>query len=459
MPRTTTRQMAVALTLVFAPIPATAQDRQVPTQADLAGWLISIRPELEAELGQKLPHLPKIEFASAEQFRLARDADAAVHVKWRFPHLNGNTLALAVEDVQAGSSIVSLARLVEGTDVILVRHENARLISSWHPSLKSADSAEFLKLALVPAVVRFALDRTHNLSSLQAGCRDAEEWFALQALLEGRGQATARRVADKFGWQEIAPLLAERYRHVPDVSTDPGLRTSSQSAWQQHCHAMVKGEAFFDHLAAKKIPDLENVFVKRPRSMAMIERPELFLRDRAAKRPALAEVLARIEKTPPPGEWHAGQQALTPAMLRQVAALVGMSDRAERSLTSLQEGRTFVCSSKESPGRHVALSLLRFQSTSAARAYHELASDVQRKRDEQTGNFCGLGLRVVECKSRPVPIAGLTESVLCDRKLQGPADSPPVLTSTLLARRDDEVLEITWFDAAADVAWAESVLK
>jgi hypothetical protein len=325
--------------------------------------------------------------------------------------------------------------------------------------LRKTEAAEFAKLAIVAEAIRYHLDRQYDLSRLRKSCRDAEEWFALQALVEGRCQQVACQVAEQLDWSEFAPLLAARYRFVADVSSDPGLRMMTQSVWQQRYQAAVKGQAFFAYLAERKLADFEKqTFSCRPRSLAAIERPESYAAALASKKSDLATLLTGMEKNPPAGEWRASQQVLTPAMLTQVASLVGMKDRAERVLASWQDGRTLVWSHERDTGRHVAVSWLRFQTSSAARSYHELATDVQRKRDGQTGNFCGLSVRVIDSRFRPVTVLDAAEAILWERKLQG-ADAQQLPTSTLLARRGEDVIEITWFGVPANMAWAEAFFR
>ncbi|MBM4070764.1 MAG: hypothetical protein FJ271_17690 [Planctomycetes bacterium] len=451
------QRVCVFLSLAIAGFAAQPVFAQSAGETDLAAWLRQVRPEIEKVLGQPLPAVPQCQPASAEQFRLARDADLNAHLLWRFPNLE--TRGRAVEDAQATANVAAIARLVEGTDVILVRPDNTKIIAGWNDSLRKAASAEFIKLAVVVETIRYHLDRRYDLSRLRTGCKDAEEWFALQALVEGRCQQVACQLAEQLGWSEYAPLLAARFRFVADVSTDPGLRMMTQSAWQQRYHAAIKGQAFFNHLVAHKLPDFEKqAFARPPRSLAAVERPEAYVSYIAGKKPDLAALLAGMEKQPPSGVWCASQQVLTPAILTQVAALVGMKDRAERVLASWQDGRTLVWSQTGDAGRHVAVSWLRFQTQAASRAYHELATDLQRKRDGQTGNFCGLSVRVVDSRFRPVTVPDAVEATLWDRKLQGPGGQP-LPTSTLLARRGEDVIEITWFGIPADMAWADALLR
>ncbi len=455
--------LLAGLAVLLAIVSVRSQPGNEPTEAGLSAWLQQVRPEIEKTLGYPLPGLPRLELASAAQFRHALDADVSTHVQRRFPHLRGDALARALEDARAGSDAVAVARLVEGTNVILVRPENAQTMAAWDPALRTAGSDEFLKLIIMEETVRFALDRRHDLARLRSACRDTEEWYALQALVEGRCQDVARQLARQLGWQELFLLLAERYRHVPDVSADPGLRMTSQSVWQQRYQACQKGLAFFDHLKQQNISDPEKrLFSHRLRSMAAIEHAERYVRNLKSNRPDLAAVVSAMEKTPPPGDWTASRQALTPAMLISVANLAGMKDRAERVLGSWEDGSALVWAKKGNPNHQIAAGLLRFQSSSGARAYHEMALDLQRKQDELGGglcgpSLCGPSLHVTESRSRPASLPGMDETVLWERKLQGPYAEQAVPFYTLLARRGDEVLEISWYGLPAGLDWAARI--
>jgi hypothetical protein len=113
---------------------------------DPGAWLEQVRPELEKILGP-IPNLPLLQPSS-----LARqsDPDVAACVKWRWPHLNDDALARALQDAEAVTASAAVARVVEGTNVILVRPENQKIIAGWDKELARVDSPDFLKLALIP---------------------------------------------------------------------------------------------------------------------------------------------------------------------------------------------------------------------------------------------------------------------------------------------------------------------
>ncbi len=190
----------------------------------LGEWFLQVRPALEKTLGYPLPKAPLFQGGT---FQGVPDPDIAAHLRWRFPHLRDEALAPALADAQAVNNAASLARLIEGTNVILVRPENQQAIAGWDKSLRAAASPDFFKLAVLHETVRYALDTRYDLARRRRACRDGEEWFALQALVDGRAQEVTRRLADQLGLAKSFSLLAERFNHVPDVSPDPGLGNAS----------------------------------------------------------------------------------------------------------------------------------------------------------------------------------------------------------------------------------------
>src|SRR5262249_31735854 len=144
--------------------------------------------------------------------------------------------------------------------------------------------------------------------------------------------------------------------------------------------------------------------------------------------------LARLESAPPAGEWSLAQQPWTPAMVGQVAGMLGERARAEKILESWDEGRSLVWTARGSPGRPVALSVVRHQSPAGARAYYGFALGLQRRQDELSGPLCGGSLKVLESRSGPVTLAGVEEAVRHDKRLQFGAGAAPLPVTVLLAR-------------------------
>src|SRR5260370_36378607 len=188
-------------------------------------WLEHVRPELEKFMGL-VPRLPIL-----QPLVLPRegDPDVAACVKWRWPHLKDDALARALQDAEAVTASATVARLVEGTNVILIRPENQKIIAGWNMDLAKADSPDFFKLALIHETVRYVLDSRYDIAKRRQACQNAEDWFALEGLIEGRAQWVTRQLARKLGMEESFPLLAERFIHVPDQDRDPPLRTISES--------------------------------------------------------------------------------------------------------------------------------------------------------------------------------------------------------------------------------------
>jgi hypothetical protein len=218
----------------------------------------------------------------------------------------------------------------------------------------------------------------------------------------------------------------------------------------------VRGEAFVRHLEEKGVTEA-TMFARPPRLVKWIEEPELYVR--AANKSDLPGVLTRLEQALPAAEWLTSQQAFTPAMVAQVAALVGERERVERRLGGWQEGRSLVWGKKRNPAQQVALSLIRFDAPASARAYFTVALDLQRKHDALSNNpSCGLPVKIVESRMLPMELATLEESIRTDRKVQVPGSASLVPTSTLLGRARDQVIEITWHGIAADGPWAERII-
>src|SRR5262249_49510615 len=142
---------------------ASAPDRSAEA-ATLSAWIEQVRPELETTLGYSLPKLPLIQAANLSR---QPDPDVAACVKWRWPHLKDDALARALEDAGEVTATATVARLVEGTNVILVRPENQKSIAGWSKELEKADSGDFFRLALIHETVRYVLDSRYDLAKLR----------------------------------------------------------------------------------------------------------------------------------------------------------------------------------------------------------------------------------------------------------------------------------------------------
>src|SRR5262245_45331800 len=263
----------------------------LPLCAQEGAWLAQVWPEPQKFMGP----LPKMPMLHSDSFARQAEPDVAASVKWRWPHLKDDDRARAVEDAQAVTASACVARLVEGTNVILVRPENQKSIAGWSKELERADSEDFFRLALIHETVRYVLDTRYDLAKLRQACQDAEEWFALEGLIDGRAQWVTRQIARQLGMEEYFPLLADRFLHVPDQDADPALRTISQSVVHRRHWAYEKGLAFFEYLETQGIGDAEKqVFSKPPKLTKWIEEPELYVRSLKSKRPDLGAVLSRL---------------------------------------------------------------------------------------------------------------------------------------------------------------------
>jgi hypothetical protein len=428
-----------------------AQERSSETAA-LSAWIEQIRPELEKTLGYSLPKLPLLESAS-----LARqaDPDVAACVKWRWPHLKNDALDRAIRDANAVSDSAALTRLVDGTNVILIRSENQRSITGWDREL--ANSPDLLKLTLIHETVRYGLDTRYDLVKLRSACQDAEEWFTLHALIEGRAQWVTRQMARKFAMEESFHLLAERYLHVPDQDPDPALRTISQSVVHKEHWAYAKGLAFFEYLEGQGITNEKQVFNNPPKLVKWIDEPELYVRALTSKRPDLASILAKLEKVPPPGNWTSTEQAWSTEMITQVGGVMEDQELLRKIADSYPEGRTLIWSDKTNLGRHIALTITRFPNEASARFYFGFAQKVIQTLDVKQG---------AKSTTQPVRLPGIKEAVEIDRSVQ-PLDQPGFKeasarvhfqTRVLLARCGDSVIDITWYNESGHTAWAERII-
>jgi hypothetical protein len=448
-----------ALTLCLVGAPALGQ-QPASTTDQAAALFARARPHLEEVLGRPLEKSPQFRPATVEQLRPLPDPDLEAHLRWQFPDLRDAARIHALEVALHVAASATVARHLEGSDVILVNAEQARVLARWDDRLAPAASPEFLQLALVHEAARFVLDSRYDLRRRRAACRDADEYRVLQACVDGWAQWVTRQVARRLGTEAAFPLLAERFLHAPDVGADPAQRTVSQTALRQRHWAYTQGLAFFSQLEEQGVRDVDRrVFARPPRHVGWIERPELYVRAEKTGCASVAAALARLEQVTPPGSWRAAQQGWTPDMVKQVATLLGESERAEKVLSSWDEGRSLVWTVKDSLGHQVAaVSVVRHESPAAARAYYGFAGDLQRKADTLSGGACAGIMRVLEAKSAAVALPGVEEAVRHDRRVQFGQGGPPVAATTLLARAGDLAIEFSWYGVPADLAWAGRVV-
>jgi hypothetical protein len=435
-----------------------AQKREKPRAPEQL--LAEARPHLEAVLGVRLDRLPQVKMVGPEDLRRLPQPGLEAEIRWQFPDLHGDSLASALTWARRDWEAVTVAVCPEGGGPILVQPDILPRIAGWDTSLARVDSPGFLQLALVRETARSVLERRYSLAALRAACRDADSYLALEALIEGRVLQVTQQVAARLGLEACFPLLAGCMLQVPDTAPDSGVRAVTRQALQKRYWACVRGLAFFNALEGRGLRDAERqVFTAPPRQLTWIERPELYLRARQAHRPELSAVLARLESSLPPARWRAAQQPLPPAMVRQVAVLLGERDRAEKVLAAWDEGRSLVWTAQDNPTRQIALSVVRLENPVAARAYFGFAVDLQRKSDSLMGSGCTSSMRVLESRSIDVTLQHAEEAVRSEKRLQFASAPAPVTTTTLLARAGDLVIECTWHGVPADPAWARRIVE
>jgi hypothetical protein len=420
-----------------------------------------LRPHLEAVLGTPLDAVPKVYRVSAAQVAQLADADLDAHLHWHFPILRGDALATTRQVARQIVASTAIAKYVEGTDVIVVVPEALPRIASWDQSLAAIDTPAALQLALVHETVRFLLDRRYNLAKLRAACCDGEEYQALMAVIEGRAQSVTRKVAARLGQEAAFPLLARRYLYVPDEAPDPSMRAVSQTALRDRQRASAAGLNFYTVLEDAGTSDVETrVFARLPRQPRTIARPDLWLAALGKNRPDLAAVCKSLEKALPPDQWQALEQTWTPAMLAQVAAMLGVPpQRVERLEATWEDGRSLIWSNRQHPDQQVALSMVRHESATAARAYFGFAVDLQRKQDAPQAASCGAAVRVVQSQSTAVTLEGFEEAVRNDKMIQYGAGNEPMTVRLLLARAGDLVVECTWHGENTDESLAQRLAQ
>jgi hypothetical protein len=441
--------------LCLAAAPLVAQQAPQAGTEKAAELFAQARPHLEAVLSLKPQSWPRLRVLTAQEFQRLPDPELVSSLHWLFPELKQEAFARAAEVVRYVAAAATVARHTEGADVIDVLPENLPAVAAWDARLANVNSPEFLQLALVHEAARFALERQYDLARRRRDCRDAEEFLALQALTEGRAAWVTAQVARRLGTREFVPLLAERYLRVPELAPDPALRTMSQLTLRRRHWAATQGLAFFEQLQAQGLADGEKrAFTRPPRVVRWVEKPELYVRAEQSHRPDLAAALRALADTLPAAEWSAAQQPWTPAMVRQVAGLLGERERADRVVATWDEGRSLVWAQRKDPGKQVAVSVVRHATEAGARAYFGFAVDLQRKQDQLAGGACAPSLRVLDAKATAVRLPGFDEAVRNDKRVQYGSASEPVAVSTLLGRAGDLVVECSWYGLPAEAEWA-----
>ena len=416
-------------------------------------------PHLEAVMNLKRERPPRVRLATEADGATWEKAALELQLHLQFPDLTGDSLLRTLRATQDLFHSAAAARYGEDGETIIVLPENLPAIARWHDSLAPVNSPAFLQLALVREAARLVLDRRYQLGGQRPACRDDDRLQAFEAAWEGRALWVTRQVARRLGTEAFFPLLRQLALHAPDPSPDPGLRSASQQALRRRHWAAAQGCAFFDHLEAAGLGDVEKVAFTRPPAHAdWIDHPERYVRALRANRPDPQVLLARLDQALPPGDWSPSRQPWTAAMVRQVASAFGETDRAEPIVRFWEEGRLAVWTSATNPEHALAVGLIRFATPAAAKAYLGFHADLKRKQDEKLGAGGGFP-RLLSPQTKPVQVAGSDEAVWSDKRLQLTAASPPFPVTTLLVRAGTCVVEFTWHGMPADVAWAERALE
>jgi len=419
----------------------------------------TVRPHLEAVLGGRLQRLPVFRTATAADLAALPDGLVDLQVASQFHDLDVATrdrLRTAATTALRGATV---AALQEGTDSILVVPDNAAQIARWDVSLAAAHSEAFLRLALVHETMRWILDQQYDLPKRRAACRDSEELVSLQAVIEGRSQWVTRQVARRLGDEATFALLAQAYRHVPDTRGEGTERVLCRNVLTRRQWCGTRGMAFFDYLDKAGVKDAEaRAFIHLPRMTAWIERPDLYLRAERLNLHDLGESLTRLEGELPAEEWQAVQQPRTAAMFAEVAGMLSEQRRAEKVLQGWDAGRSLVWSHRAEPNRQVAVGVLRFVDTAAARAYVGLAVDLQRKQDELLHAACAGRGGVLDSRSESLHLDGADEAVSAVKKVRLSDKTDAVSMTQVWVRAGERVVEFTWQGVPGDTDWAQRVL-
>jgi hypothetical protein len=176
-----------------------------------------------------------------------------------------------------------------------------------------------------------------------------------------------------------------------------------------------------------------------------------------AQRRPLSEALAPVGTTLPADQWNAAPLPWTPAMVRQVAEVLGVTQRAEQVLRGWADGASLIWTAKRNPTCQVSAAGMRFTTPAGARAYAGLALDLQRKQDEWLVKSSSGLSQVLESRVQTITVKGAEEATRCDKRIRLAPDMPPVSVMIVWLRAGDLIVECSWRDVPADTAWAEKV--
>src|SRR5262249_7104288 len=151
---------------------------------------------------------------------------------------------------------------------------------------------------------------------------------------------------------------------------DPQHRAASQSALQQKNWAYVQGKSFFDALANGNWNDLERLALEQPpRLVEWLEHPGLYEQRQLDGIADLRQAFTTLAEHNGFPYRKAEQQPVTPNMIKQVAAMFQVENRAEPFVATWRDGRSLIWTATSDPGKYVAASAVRFGSEQSAQSY------------------------------------------------------------------------------------------
>ncbi|MBY0525695.1 MAG: hypothetical protein K2R98_19980 [Gemmataceae bacterium] len=458
----------ILLLPIMALATTTALLAQAPQSApSMADTLFGqVRSVLEDAMNHRFTQPPRFRAASPAELRQLADAELEAQLYWQCPRLVGPERKDALAAAQEALAAVSIARHRPASDAILLPGHLpwlAQWVESRAPSgiPPAAFRKEFVQVSLVHEVVRMVLEQRYGLAQRWKTCRDAEEFRALQAVVEGRAMQITRTVAGRMGWGTSVPLLMDRLQMLCNARSDspspianvPRLGEMEEQLLKQRHLACVAGLGMWDALEALNLQDAEvRLFNDPPRRMVEVQKPELMAQKYNR---CLAAALFRLrESNFPPNTWQMSPEPWTPDMVRQVALLLKAGERAEQVLQSWQEGASLVGHPTGMAGPQLGIGVVRLNDAAAGRSYFGLTVDLQRKQDEVLNGSPASPQRVAKSRSQTVRLAGIDEGMLNEKEFEIPDAGQTLKVTTLLVRSGALVAQFTWRDLTADPEWA-----
>ncbi len=416
-------------------------------------------PLLQEVSGYKLPKDVEARPVSSQELVQLPEWELKALIAWKFPNQSRDIQTKAYNVTHHLSCQMSVARHVKGTNIILVASENQKRIAKWDKSLHTADSPQFLTLALAHELALYVLESKYQLLDKKYDPDNLEDLEILQALREGHAQWITWQIAQRLGLEAHFPLLANRFLHVPDHSLNPQLQAISQKVFLHRYMVYLKGFQFCYLLDRKKREALGRVFANLPRNWQQIESPDLYLEALNSPQTDIRSLLLDIEKRFSPPKWQPRYQSWTPKMVQQVANTLGMENRAQNVLVEWEDGRSLLWTNPQNPGQFVALTLVRFRSEEGAQNYYGLGIDLQRERDKHLARPQGASLRLINTRNTSINLPGVKSALRNDKTLQV-AGAKQILHSTIvLAQEGDLVVELSFQDVTPDEEWMHRVVE